>query len=310
MRLRLRTVFLAAAAALLLLQAICLPHTAQADAPPAYTVTRYVTHPEPARFYWLGCSAGTSAQSQGPANGIVILDFGMPSLDSSGYGTIDFGAHFDSLATISAVSQSWMHGFYDCTRWGATAPQVKLGIGTSNYHGTTNFAHGEAWAGLVNNLNTWVVQQGMGRQIAVRGASDLEIGWNTAAHTRDWVDGYNAIGIYQLYDYGDAEAGINPPYGWTPEDVWYKAYGARLNWPIPEIYYAANATLDWQPLSLWAYTHKGAAISFSGVMTQYASDHTSLPPLGGWSALYLALNSDGRTAQSVLPNLTDITWAN
>lgn len=88
------------------------------------------------------------------------------------------------------------------------------------------------------------------------------------------------------------------------------AYGAALNWPVPEIYYTADATLDWQPLSRWAYNQHGYPITFLGTLTEYAADSTTLTPAAGWRALYNALNSDPRTAQATLPYATDITWAN
>lgn len=298
------------ALAALLVALVCASSPAQAGATsaPAYSVTRYVSTVDPARWYNLGCEAGQQATDSGPGDGIVILDFGQPQNWGNRFGTLDFGGHQDSIATITEVAQSWLQGFWDCTP--QDGPTVKLGLGTSNYKGSTTYAHGRAWAKLVNSVAGWVAAQGYGSQLSVRGASDMEIGWNSPANTRAWVDGYNAAGHYPLYDYGDDAGGVYPDGGWTAEDIWYKAYGAALNWPVPEIYYPADATDDWQPLSLWAVENKGKPIVFVGTLTQYAADTQSLSPAEGWQALYDALGSDERTAQPGLPYATDITWDN
>ena len=286
------------------------PAPAQAASSPAVTTTRYVTNPDQSRFWSLGCQDGTNAVYNGPANGVVILDFGQPMTWNNGatFGTYDFGNHLDSIVTITAVTEGYLKGWWDCTP--ANGPTVRLALGTSNYKGSTTYAHGQAWARMVNDINTWITNNGYGSQLYARGANDMEISWNTPAATRAWIDGYNSVAQYPLYDYGDAEGGTHPPNGWTPEDVWYKAYGATQNWPIPEIYYTANATQNWQPISLWAYQNKGRAIYFIGVLTEHAADSTTLTPAQGWQALYSALNSDRRTAQSNIPYLTDITWRN
>jgi hypothetical protein len=285
------------------------PVRASPDPAPPFTITRYVSTPDPARYYSLGCAAGQAAQANGPGSGIAILDFGQPRTWDNGrsFGTYDFGNHLDTIATITAVTEAWLRGWWDCTRPGG--PFIRLAAGTSNYQGSTTFDHGRAWGQMVNEINDWIRANGYASRMAARGASDMELSWNISASTRAWVDGYNAVARYNLYDYGDCEGGLNPPAGWTVEDVWYKAYGARLNSPVPEIYYEVDATLDWQPLSLWAYTHKGAAIQFVGTLTQYGDDPTTLTPTEGWRALHLALGRDPRTAQPNLAYATDITAA-
>lgn len=287
--------------------AVARPAPALSATSPTYSVSEYVVNPDPSQYYNRGCQTGRSATQNGPAVGIVVLDFGQPqALGDGEFGTLDFGYHLDSISLIGMVARQWLQGFWDCTP-AVNYPAVKLAVGTSNYRGATTYEHGQAWGRMINEINSWIQGQGYQNELAARGANDLEVGWNTPTATREWVDGYNAVGQYPLYDYGDDAGGITPGNGWTADDVVYVAWNARQNWPLPEIYNAADATADWQPLSLWAYQHTGAAISFVGTMTEYALDADTLTPYQGWQALYDALSADPRTAQAALSYATDIT---
>jgi hypothetical protein len=112
-------------------------------------------------------------------------------------------------------------------------------------------------------------------------------------------------------------------YGWNFEDIYYVSWGAPLAYPLPEIYQRNGQHADqWYRRSLYAYSNHGASMVFSGAFTQWAAcQGPSLPavtcrnnqldntPSDGWSQLYYTLNSDVRTAQSILEWSTDITWA-
>ena len=153
----------------------------------------------------------------------------------------------------------------------------------------------------------------------------VELGWNTAAASRAWVDGYaSAYASPSLYwNYGDA-AGC-PPYGscsngWTQEDVYYVSWGVPPAYPLPQIYceacYAGDThggqSKEWQRLSLYGYTnHSGHAMYLLGAMTQWAAAGRCCTntPAQGWSQLSSDLNSDARTAQQ-LESSTDVTYAN
>jgi hypothetical protein len=286
------------------LAAVPAPATALAQAAPAPTTTRYMTTTDRDVLYQEGCA-------QTNESGIVILDFGQPWWDGTTYGTILFGANtFRSIADIEGAVEGWLDGYWSCGGGGA----VRLAIGTSNYQGFTGTGHGVAWAQLVTRVNDWILAPpSWAAREAARGASDLEPSWNSAANSRAWVDGYASAYQYPFYDYGSADG--CPPYGacnngWTPEDVWYVAYGSPAAWPIPEIYFPANAQ-QWQQVGRYGAVQHGSAVQFLGTLTQWAAAGgcCTNAPADGWQQLFDALNSDPQTAQE-LPYSTDITWAN
>ncbi|MDQ2983647.1 MAG: hypothetical protein M3R70_06960 [Actinomycetota bacterium] len=270
-------------------------------------------------LYGEGCN-----QANATPHARVVLGFGQPWSNGSTYGTNVFGSNtFRSLAQIESAAKAWLQGFWDCAPLGA---YVRLGIGTSNYRGATGFAHGRAWANMIDRLNAFInAPPSYASMESARGASDIELGWNTPAASRAWVDGYaSAYASPSLYwDYGDA-AGC-PPYGncangWTQEDVYHVAWGVAPAYPLPQIYCEACYSGDtrggqsrqWQRLSLYGHTnHAGHAMEFVGAMTQWAAAGRCCTnaPAQGWSQLSADLNSDSRTAQQ-LESSTDITYAN
>ena len=296
---------------------------AWAQTAPAPTSSRYMATIDGPTLYNEGCSEG-----QAPIDGIVVLDFGQPSLQDGTYGTILFDARgsFASIAQIEQAVEQFLRGYWACS---PTMTFVRLGIGTSNFRGATGSGHGQAWAALVDAVTGWIDSPpSYASQLAARGAIDFEMGWNTPANSRAWVEGYAMVTQTPYYNYGDCEgcptAGAVlsiPGYGlnnsWTQEDVWYVSYGVPPAFPLPEIYLTngVNAA-QWHQLSLYAHENHGAAMHFLGTMTQFQAcagsggcPGANNRPGAGWAQLFGALNSDNRTAQQ-LDYSTDITWAN
>jgi hypothetical protein len=295
---------------------------ALAQTAPAPTTSRYMTTVDGTTLYNEGCQQGQAAE-----DGIVILDFGAPWVQNGTYGTILFDARgtFASTAQIEFAGEQFLSGYWDC------APSdtfLRLGLGTSNYRGSTSAEHGQAWASMVDTLNGWINSPpSYAAQEDAHGAIDLEMGWNTAGASRAWVDGYAAVSGTPYYNFGDCEgcpsAGAVLPMpgrtlnnGWTQEDVWYVSYGVQVAFPFPEIYLTngVNAA-QWQQLSLYAQTNHDSPMYFMGVLTQFQSCQsgrcpgTNNRPDDGWAQLNGALNSDSRTAQT-LNWSSDITWIN
>ena len=303
-------------AALVILLAFAV--AAPAFAAPAPTVSRYMKTTATQTLYDEGCRQGSTTPS-----GRVVLDFRQPASSGSTYGTIIFGSNtFRSIAEIETAAQWWLAGFWNCAPTGSF---VRLAIGTNNYRGATGYGHGQAWANMIDRLNAFVdAPPSWSSKVTVRGAIDAELGWNTAAATRAWTNGYrDAYAVPSYYwNYGDA-AGC-PPYGgcsngWTQEDVYYVAWGNSAAFPLPEIYcescYVGDGrggqSAQWASLSLYAYLNHGKPMNVLGSMTQWgaAGSCCTNTPAQGWNQLNADLNSDSRTAQT-LESSTDVTWAN
>ncbi len=275
-----------------------------AYAAPAATTTRYMQTTDGTTLYNEGCA-------QTNESGAIILDFGQPWFDGTNYGTIIFGSNtFRSVSDIQMAVQNWLSGYWLCGGTGF----VRLAIGTNNYLGYTGYGHGQAWAQLVNAVESWIVSPPTwGSREAARGGNDIELDWNSVSNSRSWIQGFSAAGCCLYYDYGDA-AGC-PPYGgcdngWSQEDVWYKSWGAPPAYPVPEIYTSAQAQ-EWYQIALYGYNNHAGAVQILGTLTQWAASGycCTNTPGQGWQQMYDALNADSRTAQGI-PYSTDITWAN
>jgi hypothetical protein len=280
-----------------------IPSTPRNASPPAYTTSIYETTTYYVTLYNQGCSAGSSG-----ITGVVVLDYGEPDLHGTTYGTYDFGSNFDSDSAILHAAANFAQGFWNCSKGNS----VDIAVGLSNYNGVghywTNsqwYTAGVQWAQMNNSVESFVVNNGYSSRVNVDGADDIEVEWASAAQSENFVDGFaSAIATnHWLYDYGDDSGGTNPGHGWSAYDVWYCAYGASPSFPIPEIYYNVDATLDWEPLDLWAVSNEGYPMYIIGVMTEYPYGNT---PDQGWTDMLDALNSNSSTYQSTIPWLTNI----
>jgi len=286
---------------------------------PPKTTSRYMVTVDPNILYNEGCTQGAANET-----GIIVLDFGQPWHQNGIFGTILYNNDFASLDQIATASEAFLQGFWDCTLYNGQF--ITLAIGTSNYHGDTSYAHGQAWALEVNQVGSWISANGFLSQETVAGASDIEPGWNSVRATRAWVDGYTSRHRYFYYDYGDA-AGCPQSAttgngscnnGWKQSDIVYVAWDEEGALPLPEIHTTnGSQAAQWYSLTLYSYLHPGrfSRMISQGAFTQYQacqnSDCTGTKdtPAQGWTQLWTALNADSRTAQS-LTYLSDITKDN
>lgn len=296
------------------------PIAAQAATAPPYTLSHYVEYTDANTMYNMGCNLGTNDKNAGITyDNIVLLDFGQPYLSGGVYGTYTFGNAFASLATLESAMENYASGFWTCT--GSNLSTLRLVMGTSNYGSNVSTGHGQAFATSVNNINTWLSNQGYTKYITAAGGVDTETSWNTATISRAWADGYNTNHLYALYDYGDA--GGCPQYsqggtcnnGWTQDDVYHISWGIAAGFALPEIYNTTGANANqWQQVSLWGVLNSAnGKIVFSGSLTQADAcgtgcSGTNNSPATGWTQLYNAVNGDSRTAQSTLEWSTDMSW--
>lgn len=248
-------------------------------------------------MYTQGCNAARGAE------GIIILDWGQPVYMGNGqYGTYDFGGHDDSDTAILHASANFALGVWACR---TPITNIALALGESNYYSGNAlpltsaawYADGQQWGQLVNNLNSFVVNNHY-NVMGVYGAGDLETGWQTFALTSGIVNGYNNTSSLAYFDFGDDAPGY-----WTNYQTWYIAYGAHDNLPLPEIYYNADATYDWQALNVWACTYMGGPMYIRGAMSTSIGNSSAQ----AWTAMYEATASNACTART-LPWLTFSTY--
>lgn len=288
------------------------------------SLSRYVATINPAAHTRMGCESGRAGQA-----GTIILDFGQPQQVGFGYGTLIFDyATLASTQEIAEAAKAFARAFTECATKPASQQSLNLAIGTSNYRGATGFAHGKAWAQMVNELETWRKAQpaNLAGRVTFVGANDIEPSWNTAAQTRDWVQGYASAALQPYFNYGSCDGCPSASYpnwqpnnNWTLEDVWFVSGGALVAKPFPEIYATGGIhAAQWQWVNLYAANLKGAAMDFAGVLTQWQACQDTNPvlcrdsgldntPQQGWQQMQTALNSDPRTAQT-LPSPSDISW--
>jgi hypothetical protein len=285
---------------------------------PPVSASTYLRTTDPVALDELGCRQGTAARTGGGPDRVAVLAFGKPRRVDGAIGVSVFGPGFASVADVEAAATAYAQGYARCAA--PNGPALVMAVGTSNFGDQVTYEHGRAWAGMVNDVNERLTELGVAPQVEAAGAADLELGWNSPAVTRRWVDGYGSAARWPYYDFGEALA--CPPAGpchgrWTQEDVWYVAWGAPFARPLPEIY-SENGVMaaQWYRLSLYGYLRHGTRMTIAGVVSQArACTQTSNgceglanQPADAWSQLWAALNRDPRTAQP-LPWSTDFGWS-
>lgn len=323
------TVLIAVLVASLLIPSTSAP-TAHAATAPLWAPSRYMNTVDPNILYDLGCKLGRRDRDlPGTQDNLVVLMFGRPALrnDAQGIprqGTILYSNQFASASAIAAAVQQFGRAYWACTSFDLDST-TRIVVGTSNNMGEVTAAHGTAWAQMVNDIGNFFIANGYSTQAHIAGGSDMELDWNGPGVTKPWVDAYDAINDWLLFNFGDAagcpQAGATSTpaacnSGWNQEDVFYVSWGAAPAVPLPQIYRTDGAQArQWQQIKLYAYLRYPRFMQFQGALTQYNAclERTCDPsirntPEAGWTQLYDALNADTRTAQTVLTWSTDITW--
>ncbi|MHB1356362.1 MAG: hypothetical protein ACYCZF_10345 [Anaerolineae bacterium] len=290
--------------------------------PPPYTTSYYMSTTDYDTLYRMGQTNGSKVQ---PAQNVVIfLDWGQPWNENNTWGVAIFGSlEFRSTAQISTAVQAFCRGLYQSV---PSNSRVTVAVGTSNYDSPGHWGryvsreHGIAWAQMVKSLSNWIATPpSWADKITIVGAIDAEPGWNTAASTRAWADGFNQAANGSTYlNYGSCDScpfdscpSCKPLNGWTFEDIWYISWGQPSAFVVPEIYLPNGVNAQqWYRISLYGWTVHGQAIIFSGVLTQMQACNCpgqTNPPAEGWSQLYNLINSDFKTAYDI-KWLSDISW--
>jgi hypothetical protein len=274
----------------------------------------------------------------------MVLQFGRAAYENGLYGTILHNDTFASIAQIDDALRYFILGYNNCNE--NDAHHIRIAVGPTNNvnfppseNASVTFAHGYAWATMVNDLMSMVQANGWAGRIVVDGAVDFEsgLGWSDANAARLWVGGYDAVNTRFFYNFGHAACSIPDGYdgahdvdacnpGWTLDDFRFVSFGHAAALALPEIY-ATNGyhAIQWHAVKLRSVT-LGNVKHIPGVLTQYAAcEYTdSLPttdpeetcvalgtnntPDEGWLDLWNALYNDPATRQSSLQFLSDISW--
>ncbi len=300
--------------------------------PPPYSSSYYLLTVDGNKHYNLGCKLGTQDRDlPGSREQLIVLDYGSPKQINGEYGTDLFWMGPVTITQIKAAVENFGRGYYVCADTDRTS-QLHIIVGTTNY-GTllassvaTARAHGVAWARMINDINAWFKTNQFSAQVNALGGNDIELAWNSATITRAWVDGYVSVSQYDYYDFGTADGcatRADPTRttcanGWTQEDAWYKAYGTRPGFPLPEIYNTRGANAEqWAILSQYSVRKHGYKIEFFGVLTQWQACGqvdaaqcvgVNNTPSTGWLQLYNELKRDPSTFFTPKYS-TDILWA-
>jgi hypothetical protein len=290
------------------------------DVSPANTTTYYVSNPNNAAI-WGGDAAYDGAKA-GLNSILVILDFGdsVAGGGAEGFSYNGVGEGPLSSAQITQTAENFLQGYWNYTQ--GKSPYIYLAIGTNNDNdGEVTYTNGQAWGNTVNTVTNWIDNQGYYTNECALGASDMEIAWGVASDTESWINGYHSTNSWYLLDYGDDCNGIGSGYGWTVNDVYYKAAdvqnGDQQDIAVPEIYGSGQVT-EWESLAQWACTGSSqkVPIIFWGSLTQYAANQQmdtgqyTYNPVTGWSSFYNALNANTNTSQARLLYATDVSWDN
>lgn len=256
----------------------------------------------------------------------VILDFGAPVLQSGLQGASTWGV-FLNTSEIQTAVWYFISGYYYGAGGVNDTKIFRVAVGTSNSGGNVTFAHGQAWAQMVNTLNAWVRgNTSTNGKFFIYGASDIEPSFSTPTVAYNWVNGYTNAWVSPsfLLNYGSADGcpqtnTTTTPgacdNSWTQENIQYVSWGATPSYPFPEIYSTAGGNAkQWQQLSLYSYLAHGSRMNIIGPLSQSQAciqrggcSGTNNTPDQAWIQLWTYLNGDARTVQN-LSFSTDIAW--
>ena len=271
---------------------------------PANTISLYESTTNNVVMYNQGCRAAHGAP------GLIILDWGQPVyFGNNVYGTYDFGGHDDTITSILHAVANFAQGVWYCRTRGT---DIAIAVGESNYYSDHAiplatwawYADGQQWGNMINSLQSFINANHYNGVVGANGAGDLEVEWENFTLTSALVNGYNSVTSHVYFDFGD-----DSPGWWSNYQVWYIAYGAKDNLPLPEIYYNADAIYDWERLDVWACNYEGGPMYFKGIIAENAPGTNS--PYQAFLDMYHAEASNSCTAKD-LPGMifsTEIFYA-
>jgi hypothetical protein len=257
---------------------------------------------------------GVVDASNNPSNHayLQLLDIGGQDQSRGGV-LLSATSKFITYAQLVTAVQNYIAGY--ASRQLPGAPVV-IAIGTNN-DVDVSAATGRDWADrVVDPLVSFAAQY---PGITIAGADDTEPGFSApVTSSRAWLSGYLGATSARFVFNGSADGcswtAINGTCnnGWRATDLYWISAGAAPTRIIslPQIYNSTMA-VQWGYISRTGAASGSAKVNFGGPLTEYTacSQAGGCGSLGGnaaWSALWSAINSDARTAQSSLPHSTDL----
>jgi hypothetical protein len=289
-----------------------------AAAPPP-TLSRYMETASLQAHYDIGCD-----RAKRKVAGPIALIYGRPAVVNGAPGASIYSGPDATVQQIAAAARQFVQGYRDCS---VSAPQIILIIATTNDESSperVTFAHGAAWADLVDGVASWTADRGYASLVNVQGGSDIEPGFNSVADTRTWVDGYDSANSRLLDTLpsadgcpqsGDGTVNGSCNNGWRQWDVLYMAWLSPPAMPIPQIYTnTSSQARQWRFIKLYGLVNLSRTMTIQGALSQWtacaergcASD-TDNTPAQAYDQLAGQLNSDSRTAQALRWSV-DIAW--
>jgi hypothetical protein len=266
--------------------------------------------------------------SSNSAVSTVILDFGQPWNQGELQGTTGFYNYYVFLGTndIYLAAQYFASGYYYGSNSGSKILRLAMGTNNQNAGNTVTYVHGQAWAQMVNSLNTWINSTVGKGKIFFYGASDIEPAYSAPSIATNWVNGYASVWVYPSYllnygsadgcpTYGTTSTATNCSSGWNQDYIYQVSWGTVPVYPFPEIYNTVGAQAkQWQQLSLYSFLIRGSRMSFVGPLSQNQAclqrggcSGTNNIADTAWNQLWNNLNGDSRTLQD-LSFSSDVAW--
>ncbi|MED1472797.1 hypothetical protein [Bacillus salipaludis] len=298
------------------------PNRVSAATAPPSTTSYYMDTIDTGTLYNMGYQKGRADYyKSGTQKSIVILDFGgQPSSTSVSLR----GMPDATLYQVEKAIEEYSHGYWKGTGTDKSS-MVHIIVGTNNSY-TVTYEGGQNFAKMINRINSHNNTYSYSDQVEVDGGNDMEPGYDDPTSTRAWVKGYDSVNYYSLYNYGSADGcyhtntnsgkiNYSCNNGWDYEDLYYISWGAPPSVPLPQIYdNSSHMAEQWQNINKYSVVTHNAYMDFAGELTQYGSCQQSgcgsildNTPSQGWNQLYNELNSDPKTAESVILS-SDIKW--
>jgi hypothetical protein len=259
-----------------------------------------------------GHADGAWDASHGNANRLAYLDFF--GQNSSGTGTLTNTNLPFTNAQIESVAEQYASGYFGGTGSDLTSV-LFLGVGTNNSLSDISTAGGTTWAGVVNDVNSWVVSHSINSQITIWGGNDIEAWYSNTSPSQitAWANGYDAHTSALYVNFGSADGCNQTGYtsgngyvcssrngnaNFTQHDYWNLSYGLPNAVSLPEIY-STGAAAEWTQLCLYGKNIQGKEIFFEGPLNNWYKDSTSLTATAAWNDFW---NDLAATACSQTPS--------